>query len=458
MIREKLKEIADLQLKHNEWLKNTGIKKVLFKGEYLKFNVLPSDQFLEKRKLAAKQLNLYLENYKSRINESISTDSYTDKLTFFKTSTEQGNYTEYAWSGYFHTELAPSASAIDCWYPVFLYSFDQKRIFLALAHSVTQFGNDLWAISEVATNAGLSLDFSSYSKRLQIKKSAEDRPDLGPYKKPSDGGNQYSLSCVAWYEYDSDDLPTDEQLIKDLISLVRKVPDLKYIEAEIIPAISGSAISVDKSDKGAAKKNKKEKSQSQKIIDSEHIRFIAEEAQRIIQKHIAAVEKTPLEKIMDISKGNDDLQHTDFRKSFDFKYTNQNGEKIGVEVKGKAFIKSASNPTSKLDFTRNEVIVHHSLAHREQIYKKIEEVINEKEKTIQLGIQNISQVPAEPLKEVLDQFDKTEIYRVLIKGREEKTYQFYIKENLILKIDGQDIQASLESAQPTNFELRLADM
>lgn len=120
MISEKLKEIADLQLKHNQWLiENPRIKRIQSPKDYGKYRIEPEFQFLEKRKKIAKELSQALESKKAQINKAINNREFTDELTFFKTSTAQGNYNEYAWSAFLHKTLANGASAQDAWYPIF---------------------------------------------------------------------------------------------------------------------------------------------------------------------------------------------------------------------------------------------------------------------------------------------------------------------------------------------------
>ena len=258
MIREKLKEIADLQLKHNQWLQqNTDIGNILYKGQYEEFGIKRDEQFLEQRKVAAKALNECLETLKSSLNKAIRSNSYTDELTFFKTSTEQGNYTEYAWSAFLHKIIAKGASAQDAWYPVFLYSRDQQSIYLTIAHSVKGFEGRLDALSQLAIKAAWLIESSlieppDFIDRLQMRRQVDTRPDLGPYRdKTNDTGNLYSHSCVAWYEYEVNELPSDENLIQDLISLAVKLPMIVGEEEFITSSFESSQIKADvsKSDK-----------------------------------------------------------------------------------------------------------------------------------------------------------------------------------------------------------------
>ena len=453
MIREKLKEIADLQLKHNEWLKrNTHIGSIVEKKEYLEFNVSPSDQFLEKRKLAAKQLTEYLTSYKSRINKSISSDSYTDKLTNFKTSTEQGKYTDsYVWSAFLHKILAKGASAKDAWYPVFLYSRDQQRIYLAIAHSVKGFEGRLDALSKLAIRAASLIESSDSIDRLQMRRQEGTRPDLGPYVTKDDKGNLYSLSCVAWYEYEVNELPSDENLIQDLISLAVKLPTIVGEEETIISSFESSQVKADvsKSDKNKEKKEPRTESPedlarkaAKKKIAQERKDFVEVEAERITKLDI---EKRGGTNIREIGDGNPDLEYGSYRKSFDLVYE-MDGKQIGVEVKGRG-----SGNIDEVNFSVNELIVHYCVAKRKEILDLLVSATD----SIDLGIKGIPKLSSNELKEILHRFDLNETYRIHVVFDKETPYAEYVKRNLIARFEGKEIIKSLLESTPLQFQVTL---
>ena len=453
MIREKLKEIADLQLKHNEWLKkNTHIGNILYKGKYEEFGIEPDERFLEQRKVAARTLNEYLEPFKSSVNRAIRSNSYNDELTFFKTSTEQGNYTEYAWSAFLHKILANGASAQDAWYPVFLYSRDQQRIYLAIAHSVKGFEGRLDALSRLAIKAASLIESSDSIDRLQMRRQVDTRPDLGSYRdKTNDTGNLYSHSCVAWYEYEVNELPSDENLIQDLISLAVKLPTIVGEEETIISSFESSQIKADvsKSDKKKEKKEPRTESPedlarkaAKKKIAQERKDFVEVEAERIAKLDI---EKRGGTNIREIGDGNPDLEYGSYKKSFDLVYE-MDGKQIGVEVKGRG-----SGNIDEVNFSVNELIVHYCVAKR----KEILDVLVSATDSIDLGIKGIPKLSSNELNEILNRFDLNETYRIHVVFDKETPYAEYVKRNLIARFEGKEIIKSLLESTPLQFQVTL---
>lgn len=454
MIREKLKEIADLQLKHNQWLQqNTDIGNILYKGQYEEFGIKRDEQFLEQRKVAAKALNECLETLKSSLNKAIRSNSYTDELTFFKTSTEQGNYTEYAWSAFLHKILAKGASAKDAWYPVFLYSSDQQRIYLAIAHSVKGFEGRLDALSQLAIKAASLIESSDFIDRLQMRRQVDTRPDLGPYRdKTNDTGNLYSHSCVAWYEYEVNELPSDENLIQDLISLAVKLPMIVGEEEFITSSFESSQIKADvgKSDKKKEKKEPRTESPedlarkaAKKKIAQERKDFVEVEAVRIAKLDIVKRGGTYIREIGD---GNPDLENGSYRKSFDLVYE-MDGKHIGVEVKGRG-----SGNIDEVNFSVNELIVHYCVAKREEILKKVSDSSTS---SIDLGIKGIPKLSSNELKEILDKFHLNEIYRIHVVFHKETSYDEFVKRDLIAFYKGEDVIPSLLESIPLQFQVTL---
>ena len=459
MIRKKLKEIADLQLKHNEWLiKNPHIERIQSPKDYGKYKIQPECQFLEKRKEIAKELSQALESKKAQINKAINNPLFTDELTFFKTSTAQGNYTEYAWSAFLHKIIAKGASAQDAWYPVFLYSSDQQRIYLAIAHSVKGFEGRLDALSQLAIKAAWLIESSlieppDFIDRLQMRRQVDTRPDLGPYRdKTNDTGNLYSHSCVAWYEYEVNELPSDENLIQDLISLAVKLPMIVGEEEFITSSFESSQIKddVSKSDKKKEKKEPRTESTedlarkaAKKKIAQERKDFVEVEAVRIAKLDIVKRGGTYIREIGD---GNPDLENGSYRKSFDLVYE-MDGKHIGVEVKGRG-----SGNIDEVNFSVNELIVHYCVAKKEEILKKISDSSTS---SIDLGIKGIPKLSSNELREILHKFDLNEIYRIHVVFHKETSYDEFVKKDLIAFHKGKDIIPSLLGSIPLQFQVTL---
>lgn len=175
--------------------------------------------------------NVVADQIRHGINNIPDTQNISSSRFKFKGSPGQGAWAEVPWIGLFDT-VTFKRSAKQGIYLVYLLSTDQKRIYLSLNQGWTSF-KDIYGKKEAYKKVELiakSLRHVIPEDLLTNISNTNYKINLGSNKENPKG---YSASNIISIEYDRDNLPSNSQMIKDLLVM-------KQILTEVIDNVKVS--------------------------------------------------------------------------------------------------------------------------------------------------------------------------------------------------------------------------
>lgn len=162
--------------------------------------------------LAAKFRNQYPELISSLLKEE----------TRYKIdgSAGKGNWTECPWIGIF--DLLITNTAQSGYYPVYLFKADMSGVYLSLNQGVTE------VIENYKTNAINVLTLRAADYRAKLELNSESLIETIDLKSKTKNARHYAAGNIIAKNYEFEDLPDDEVLIRDLRYFLRLYDQLIY--------------------------------------------------------------------------------------------------------------------------------------------------------------------------------------------------------------------------------------
>jgi hypothetical protein len=249
-----------------------------------------------------------------------------------------GRKTEVPWVRFASAERSPSAT-LD-WYCVYLFDTQGSAAFLALSH-----GSTVWTGSDFKPRPTSELEALAEWGRDQVAGLIEGRSDIHQTmdlkSRRSNLGPAYESGTACCIRYDSDSIPSDEELKADvlffaeLLGEIYKQASIKQQPASPAPEIIEILEATDR----AAGKNKKGGGQGFKL-DSVSRKLIENRAMDLAREHLKSL-------------GWDKIRDTSSNKPYDYLCSKTgSSEELYVEVKG------TTSDGSSVILTRGEVEHH----------------------------------------------------------------------------------------------------
>jgi hypothetical protein len=319
MISTQIREVLDLQKEYT--FKNTPAMKR--RGKLIREEI-------------AESLNANLDRFKSKYEIRI------DDL-WVQGKDGDGNKSEIPWVRLGSKELSPSATV--GWYVVFLFSAEGSNCYLSLGHASTTYdGNSTERRYQKALTPKVAAGLMKWGReklqldqlnapRLKFSRDLEAKGDLA---------DAYDRTSLCGFEYQKDNIPTDEQILSDvefLLALLSKIYLLQETDATIPGNLSPEhqeAIAVIAQSAGKNLTGPRRQGRSQ--LPQAHKKAIEERAVEVALQYLQ-------------KKGFTNLKDVGKNRSYDIS-AKLDGVDFYIEVKGTISL------GEKVVLTRNEVLLH----------------------------------------------------------------------------------------------------